>query len=408
MLKSTVKKRIFAYLAVLLVVIFFVYQIIIWMLNDMITTEAVISYTVFDEISADAVFIRNEQIIEKSSEGVYNYSVLNGEKVKSGGLIASVYSDKDSAENDIKLNKLKQKKEELISLQNTGTNYFADIDLINAKIDSDILKIIDSVYYAKDLSSVSEIYEDLLIQFNKKQISTGHITNFNSIISELDTQISSLESSAVAPLSSVFSPISGYFVNAADGYENQLQFDDLTSLSVAEVNNFNNIKPVDTTNYIGKVIIGDKWNVACVVDSSKASMIKIGQEVLINIPQISLTDISAEVIAINYDDTQKKASLVLECNEISDDLVDLRFESISIHANHYSGLRISRESIRVLNGITGVYVVSKNEAKFKKINIIFSSVDFVICSIEDKNNALMLYDEVITEGTNLYDGKVIK
>ncbi len=408
MIKTSVKKRILLYLCILLVVIFFVYQIVIWMLNGVITTEATISYTVFDDITADAVFIRNEKLIEKSADGVYSYAVSNGEKVSSGGVIASIYGDSASAENQIKLNKLKNQRDELISLQNTGTSYFADIDLINAKVDADILYLLDIIYDSKGLDSLTEYSADLLYQLNKKQISTGYISNFNDLITKLDTEILNIESSLNPPVSSVFSPVSGYFVNKVDGYENNLSFDDLNNFSVSEYDTIDAIQPVDTAGYVGKVIIGDKWNAVCVVETSKAALINVGQEVKINIPQISVSDISADVVAINPDSSGEKSLIVIECDEISDNIVNLRFESISIHANHYSGLRISTDAIRVVDGVTGVYVIQENEARFKKIDIIFSSVDFVICKIEDKNNALILYDEVITEGSNLYDGKVIK
>ena len=391
-----------------MVVIFFVYQIIIWMLNGVITTEAAVSYTVFDEINADACFIRNERLIDKTTDGVYSYSVLNGEKVSNGGVIASIYSDSSSAEDQIKIKKLKEQRDELVSLQNTGTSYFADIDLVNAKIDADILKLIDFIHNSKDLDSLSQYSKDLLYQLNKKQISTGYITNFNDLITKLDNEISSLEAVLNPPVSTVFSPVSGYFVNQVDGYESKLNYEDLSSLSVSDFDKISNFEPAATDKYVGKVIIGDKWNTVCVVDSSKASLIKVGQEVVINIPQISVSDIKADVIAINPDSSGEKSLIVIECDEISDDIVNLRFESISIHANHYSGLRISTDAIRIVEGITGVYIINENEAKFKKIDIIFSSVDFVICKIEDKNNALILYDEVITEGSNLYDGKVIK
>ncbi|MGN1080851.1 MAG: HlyD family efflux transporter periplasmic adaptor subunit, partial [Acutalibacteraceae bacterium] len=120
----------------------------------------------------------------------------------------------------------------------------------------------------------------------------------------------------------------------------------------------------------------------------------------------SINDLSAKIEKII--DEEEKAAVILSCDTMTDNLVILRSEAIEIHANSYSGLRVSTRAIRVVEGIQGVYVLNKNEADFKPVNIIFSTVDYVICSTTDDNNSFILYDEIITEGSNLYDGKVVK
>ena len=47
-------------------------------------------------------------------------------------------------------------------------------------------------------------------------------------------------------------------------------------------------------------------------------------------------------------------------------------------------------------------------AKFKPINILYSNASFTICETDTASSALKLYDEVIVEGKDLYDGKLVK
>ena len=62
--------------------------------------------------------------------------------------------------------------------------------------------------------------------------------------------------------------------------------------------------------------------------------------------------------------------------------------------------------------VQGVYIKYAKEIMFKEISIIYSASNFVICSanpenIQTKYGAVRLYDDVVTQGADLYDGKII-
>ena len=76
----------------------------------------------------------------------------------------------------------------------------------------------------------------------------------------------------------------------------------------------------------------------------------------------------------------------------------------------YSGLKISSSAIRVNDkGEKGVYVQNGNLVEFKKVNIIYSGDDFILSETDvGKDGYVKLYDNIIIEGKDLYDGKIIK
>ena len=65
--------------------------------------------------------------------------------------------------------------------------------------------------------------------------------------------------------------------------------------------------------------------------------------------------------------------------------------------------------MRVVDGITGVYVISGVSARFKPIDIVYNDGGFVVAKTDNTNSsALTLYEELIVSGGDLYDGKVVK
>ena len=82
---------------------------------------------------------------------------------------------------------------------------------------------------------------------------------------------------------------------------------------------------------------------------------------------------------------------------------------MTIVTEEYEGIRVSNRAVHYSNGVSGVYVVQGSLVKFKPIEIVYRSENFTLCKkAEDGNNkTLVLYDEVIEKGKNLYDGKFI-
>ncbi len=71
--------------------------------------------------------------------------------------------------------------------------------------------------------------------------------------------------------------------------------------------------------------------------------------------------------------------------------------------------RSSRKALRYNeNDERGVFIVRGDSLVFKKVNVVYWGEGYVICSQETDDDYLKLYDEIVTEGKDLYDGKVIR
>ena len=93
---------------------------------------------------------------------------------------------------------------------------------------------------------------------------------------------------------------------------------------------------------------------------------------------------------------------------MNSELASLRTGAITIIKDEYEGIMVKKTALRVVDGVTGVFVVSGMEAKFVAVDIIYSTEDYSICALNTSDSSkLRLYDKIIVKGKNLYDGKII-
>ena len=84
----------------------------------------------------------------------------------------------------------------------------------------------------------------------------------------------------------------------------------------------------------------------------------------------------------------------------------LRNEDVTIKFYNYNGIRVRRSSLRLIDGEVGVFIKYGDTVKFRKLDIIYETDDYIISDITDgKDNYLKLYDEVIISGKDLYVDK---
>ena len=117
--------------------------------------------------------------------------------------------------------------------------------------------------------------------------------------------------------------------------------------------------------------------------------------------------------------TDGYATVVLTSNLMNPDIALLRKEKVKIIVDKFEGYKIPRAALRSAenNGETaeisdgkklGVYILYGQMVKFRYIDVLSFSDDYVIAAKDSENSdALKLYDLIITKGRNLYDGKII-
>ena len=425
--KLLFKKILIAFLTVLALI--YVAYLLLSANFNMYPTENAVKTTITDKIYTNGYIIRDETIIQNSSNGVLSYSCSNGEEVKVNGEIAKIYANENDAISQSIADSLEKKKNALTDLQSTNVSGTVGLDTIN----NDISNMLISFYNNVNDNDISEAFNhssDLLYSINQRQLYTGKVKNFNTEIDDLQSQIDTLRNSSGDSIGTLTTARAGYFTEFCDGYENSIKYKDIDRITLDDLKNIrkSNVK----SNVAGKIISSLNWYVACEVTPDQATSLSLWSgNVSLLLSGASTETIPAEIFRIHQKSQEDNALVILRCDYMDDSLIDTRLEPIEIGLGTYTGLRVNKKAIHddyvtkvtyddnnnkhaETKKVQGVYVLYGSEVLFKQVSIIYADDDYVICDTNPDEGILFngetisMYDQVILEGDDLYDGKVIQ
>lgn len=428
-LKTSQKIIIIAAVAAILIYIFIMFLSANF---SMVHTESAVAATLSKTIDTNGYIVRNETYITNTLGGVVSYVNNGGGSVSANGAIAKVYATEQDATAHQQIDKLNTEIERLQKLNETKQVQGTSLEAINSVLNNDISTLIKSLHN-NDFYSLEQTRNDILMAINERQVVTGAVLNFNEQIAKLDAQKKSLEATTGAAIGEIKSPIAGYFVDFSDGYENSYDYSKASSMTCDELSQLKEKESQDVpANAIGKVISNLNWYICCPITMDEATEFSdIYDNVKVKMPFATTDSVPVDVMAINKDIANNQAVIVLDCKFISDELAALRNEKVQIDVKTYTGIKISQKAIhddsvqKIIENddgttttdsqqVKGVYVLHGNELVFKQVDILFSTEDYVICSPKPDAGKLFngetveLYDKIVTEGADLYAGKIVK
>ena len=402
-----------------------------------LTTETAMYSTVSESIDTTGFIVRDEEIIDSKYNGVQNYTVDDGEKIAAGGVIAEVYRTEEDAAAQNRIARIDDELARLAVLENPGEVTSSNPRLIGSQISKKITSILTDMK-AGSMSLVAGEKNDLQLLLSQKQIITGAESSddYTAHIEELKAERISLSQSASDSTGSVKSPSAGYFVRTVDGYENAVAVEDVTSLTVSDMHALveDESGAAQDTDYIGKISKDFQWYIACIVTENDLVRLDRTTDVTVEMPFASAEEIPAEVIKINRDAETGEAVVILRCSYMNSDLAAARKEPIRLNISSYSGVLVKESAIHFCdivvqetdaNGnevdvtyenVKGVYVKSGSRLRFVQIFSDATINGYAICKISLSasereqlvtSSTIRLYDEVVVEGTDLYDGKML-
>ena len=98
-----------------------------------------------------------------------------------------------------------------------------------------------------------------------------------------------------------------------------------------------------------------------------------------------------------------------ESQDMNEDLISMRKQVATVVVASYSGLKVPKSAVRMQDDEMGVYVLSNDVARYKKIEPLFEGEEFYI--VEQNvtgNDSLVAGDDIIVEAKDLDDKKVMK
>ena len=428
--RSKVTKRILIGVGITLVLVYIVFLFITtnFLGNNNIVTETAYKAKAYDIIESKALIVRDEEYLNAGASGVMVYDVSDGDKVTADGVVATAYNSQDDVSAVQQIKKLDERIAYLKSLNEVNNSTNVGIDTLNSQINERMVSLMKSIN-ACDYTNMDTVEQNLLTSILRKQLLTGDQKNFDDKIAELENQRASLKTAS--PTGTVKAGSAGYFVSKVDGYENSF---DVTKLDEVTAKDIEAASPeqIGENTYLGKIVKGVNWYLLCPVTHDEATALSHADEnIKVRLPSAIDGEIPAKILYVNNNSADnEKAVAVLQCNYMSDALSKLRQENVEIIVNEYEGIKLSKSALHddditytvtddagneteKTERVQGVYVQYGMELVFKQVAIVYAGDEFIICNEAPDQGTLLngttvsLYDKVVTEGGDLFNGKII-
>lgn len=403
--------------------------------HQSIRTETAMYGEVSDVLQAQGFILRNETVIDESYSGVLSYRVADGSRVSRGGVIADIFSNESDAASQRELDQLDQEIENLQSLSQTANFYVANPSMLGDQIYS-ALEGISQLVNENDFSGLNTQKGELQNALIRRQLITGEESaeDYSQRISQLQSQRDTLASQTGSATGSILAPEAGYFISTVDGLENVMDISQVESITVAQAEELLEQQP-SSTDAVGKICQDFNWYAVCVFDEDDMIRFEGVEDVYLDIPFASTEQIPAKVLARNSDGESGKTAVVFQCSTMDADIAAVRNEAIQVTVNTYSGVLVNERAIRfadveytttdeagntvtqVQENVKGVYVLYGGQLEFVQVFTDQTVNGYAICrtdlteeeqSMLVTDSTIQLYDQVVVEGTDLYDGKIVR
>lgn len=388
-----------------LVLSFLIYQIYS-MVYKPISTSTAVYYETYSGIDINGYFLKEETLIDYDVTGSERFIVSEGEKVSKGGTIAEVYSSVDMATAYEKIDKISEQIEILESINSVTDPSSVDLDTLTNRINKSYVDLMKSADTGK-FDTLNEKLSSLLTHLNRKQIITGEVSGFDNLLTSLKTELTALKSTTASPVSKISAEKSGFFVSQTDGLEQILSINNVDKI---DENIFEKINSAKASSGFGKIVSSQKFYIIAKMDGDDYLRFSEGESLKLKTSIPGCEELKTTVYKIKVSPKENSAIMILSCSTMNGQIALTRSATLSIVTEEFSGIRVSNNAVRVVDGVTGVYIMQGSIVKFRPIEIVYSTDTFSVCkqAPNNSNDSIRLYDEVIEKGKNLYDGKYIK
>lgn len=398
-------KQIFFSVVGVLIIAYFIYQIV-QMNTNPYKTEIALERQIQSTISTKAFIVRDETYITAANSGGTVVSVAeDGKRVGSGDGVAIVFQDENSAATYVRIKELEKEIEYYKQLDNrVGLGVNAPSSY-NKLIDDACISFI-SATREKIGSDFDDALIDLRDAITTRQLAVGEKVSAEAKLAQLEAELVSLNQKSVN-YSTVTSPSSGYYIGSVDGYENAISYADVKNVNCEKISSLISSQPTSSpADVMGKLVDNFDWYILCNIPYNDSGKINVGSTIKVNVPNTTVGTLKCTVVE-KGDREGEQIALVLKCNTMNRDVANLRIHNIELITEDYTGIRIQNTAIREVDGQKGVYVKIGNIIQFKNISIVYSTEDFSVIEIVNDSSYVKQYDTIITEGVDLYDGKVV-
>ncbi len=366
--------------------------------------------TVQSVVEADVYIFREETVLKTAgSGGSVVPAVPDGTRVGIGDTVVRRYdiSSPDIvaaiAEADTQIAVLTSMLDNTLSLRDTVT------------IDGDIYEImqkISSSAAAGDGAAALSHKSELRAALSRRNTITGTASDIEGEIARVQSERSALTRQLGTLRETTSVSRSGYFYTDPDGYESIFTADTAVRMTPAEFTALTERAPAELpAAAAGKLVTDYVWYAACFVPLSEADNLTAGQSYTVSFPYSGETAVTMTLTrAVRNGDA---VMLVFSTGTMPEGFTYTRCQPAVITDKTYTGLKVPASAVRVVDGVTGVYVREGSVVHFRAAKILVESENWCLFENEPAEDPPTGYvwltqnEIVITKGRGLTEGRVL-
>ncbi|MBR4928391.1 MAG: hypothetical protein IKZ63_02705 [Oscillospiraceae bacterium] len=365
-------------------------------------TEIAVLCELSDQITASGTAVRPETVSGDES-GVKYFLVSDGDKVAKGEKVAEFFRDSAAAVRNMYLDQLKKELDVLTDLSK-GNRGNTNLESIRRSVYGLLSSYSEDIGH-HDFSDISDVRRSLITYLSSYDISAGGEIDTSQRAETVRALIASVQSSDLEPTGYVIAEESGFFVSFTDGCETGITPDSLDTMTAEEmkdaINRNHGSYRYSDDHY--KILSDYTWYYVCTLSPEEASRLRVGRKYSADFSYSTATDLPATVEKLLPSEDGSFTVAILSFDRMNPAAAVLRNEDVDIKFTNYRGIKVDKTALRLIDGKLGVFVKYGTMVKFKEVDIIYETEDFVLSSVTEGNSSLLsLYDEIITQGKNLY------
>ena len=135
------------------------------------------------------------------------------------------------------------------------------------------------------------------------------------------------------------------------------------------------------------------------MDSKKIAAEKPGNKVYLRLDESSESNVEVKIVSISPEE-KGKCVMVLMGTSYEKQLFLKNKHKADIILDSSRGLKISKDAVKIVDGVKGVYIIKKGTYAFREIEILASNDEYVVVerNLSTDKPHLALYDEVVVHG----------
>ena len=392
-------------------------------LTDPFTSVIAYYDSLNDSVEVTGVLVR-EEVALSNGAAIMDILPEEGERVSAGETIAILYQSSDALDRKKQLQELEQEREQLQYALTSGGS-LGDAAKLEQQIIASILALRSSTA-GGDLSALESNALSLRTQVLQREFAYSASGDSAAALAEtitaLDLQISQLSAQSYYDTTSIYAPCSGLFSGQADGYEATLTPEMLDTMTAGQLSALSSGTASAQEASVGKLITGDRWYFAAVVDATTASRLQPGDTITVAFSRDFTGEVDMRVERVGSSEAEG-CVLVLSSSRYLKDITLLRFQTVELIFKRYAGIRVPKQALHMetqttTNEETGeeiqkqvlvVYAVVGRQAEKKPVRIVREGSDYYLVTPTDDTTRKRLRagDEIIVTATDLYNGKVV-